>query len=574
MSKETDATIGSDGGSDEHHAAVGGVQGSGRMSAVRSASVRDFWTDGSIAGLCALITEVGGVPVELRDEKGLVLLGGSPTEAVGIERAVPGGARTFPIEVQEQAIGSVVVHPSDDDEAHDRAVRAGRLIASAAREMCADVTELRHRVAEIDTLYQLSFLLVRGGRVKETLEAALRSALDVLELDAGSIMLLPEDADGLARGESEADLERSVAINLSESWLDNPVSLSKDREFDRRALSGEVVFIEDLAGDPRVLLPEQSVVENVASFMCAGMVFDGNPIGVIRVYSRRRRAFTRADRRLLRSIAQSAAASIEQARLIKMRARERRTQRALRIAGAVQQRMLPTTVPTVPGIDLAARYRPSYEIGGDFYDLFLAHDRLMIVAGDVVGKGVAAGLLMSAVRATMRVYAEVDDNLARVMACSNEAMCRDTTVSEFATAWMGAIRTDEQGQRELCYVSAGHDRPALFRKDASGRWEHELLEAGGLVAGVMPGEAYSIEHRALSTGDVLIVYTDGITDAQSFDGGRFGRARLLGTVTELLEEQPEASANAIVERVFWAIRQFSGLHSQADDETLVAVRIG
>jgi len=550
---------------------VGGGSGGVPIATVRSASVRDFWTDGSISAMCELLTEINGVNIELRDELGHVLGPRSTPDGPGIERPIPGGARVFRIEVQEQPIGSVVVYPSEDGEAHDRAVRAGRLIASAAREMCSDVTELRHRVAEIDTLYQLSFLLVRGGRAKDTLEAALKSAIDVLDLDAGSIMLLPEDADGLAKGESEADLERSVAINLSEAWLDNPLPLSKDREFDRRALAGEVVFIEDLASDPRVLLPEQSVRENVRSFMCAGMVFDGRPIGVIRVYSSRRRVFTRSERRLLRSIGQSAAASIEQARLIKLRARERRTQRALRIAGAVQQRMLPVSVPTMPGIDIAARYRPSYEVGGDFYDLFLAHGRLVVVAGDVVGKGIAAGLLMSAVRATMRAYAEVSDDLEMVMRRSNEAMCRDTTVSEFATAWVGSIGKNERGERELAYVSAGHDRPALFRRGDDGSWSHELLEAGGLVAGVMAGETYPIERRALRSGDVLIVYTDGITDAQTFEGGRFGRARLVGHVAAFLGSEPAAPAAKIVEHVFWAIRQFTGLHRQADDETLVVI---
>ncbi|MEM9372395.1 MAG: GAF domain-containing SpoIIE family protein phosphatase [Planctomycetota bacterium] len=567
MTGDGDTTSGSGDG------LVGGRRAGAPMPAVRVTSVRDFWTDGSISALCELLTEMGGITIELRDESDRVLASGLDRDQVGVQRPIPDDSSVFPIAVQEQRIVSVVVHPGGDSGAHDRAARAGRLIASAAREMCADVTELRHRVAEIDTLYQLSFLLVRGGRARETLEAALRSALEVLDLDAGSIMLLPEDADGLARGDSEADLERSVAINLSEAWLDNPLPLSRDREFDRLALSGEVVFVEDLAADPRVLLPEQSVEEDVKSFMCAGMVFDGRPIGVIRVYSRRHRAFTRAERRLLRSIGQSAAASIEQARLIKMRARERRIQRALRIAGAVQQRMLPASVPTMPGIDLAARYRPSYEVGGDFYDLFHAHDRLVIVAGDVVGKGIAAGLLMSAVRATMRAHAEVSDDLAMVMERSNEAMCRDTTVSEFATAWMGSIGSDGAGGRELRYVSAGHDRPALFRRRSDGAWSHELLEAGGLVAGVMAGERYAIETLPLLTGDLLLVYTDGITDAGSFDGERFGRRRLLELVTGLLDTTPDVTAGGVVEHVFWGIRQFSGLHRQADDETLLAIRV-
>lgn len=532
-------------------------------------SVRDYWTDGSISALCAHISDLGGVAIELRDEHNRVLPPGPLGAIPGVETPVPEGSTVLDIVVEDERIGSVVVHPGGAEQ-HQRAVAAGRLIASATREACADVAELRHRVAEIDTLYRLSAMLVRGGDVKDTLEAALRSALDVIELDAGSIMLLPEDADGLAKGDSEADLMRSVAINLSESWLKTPLPLSKDREFDRRALAGEVVVSADLVNDPRVLLPEQCEVEGLGSFMSAGMVFDGRPIGVIRVYDRSPREFSRAERRLLRSIAQSAAASVEQAGLIRLRASERRTQRALRIAGAVQQRMMPAEPPRLPGVDLAARYRPSFEIGGDFYDLFESHGRLAIVVGDVVGKGVAAGLLMSAVRATMRAYAELSDDLSRVMARTNNAMCRDTTVNEFATVWMGTI---DPHTRELRYVSAGHDRPTLFRRNQDGVWESMILDGGGLVAGVAPAESYPVEMTKLRQSDVLVAFTDGITDAQSFSTERFGRKRLLEAVGAALEADPYISAAELVERVFWAVRQFTGLHKQADDETLVIARI-
>ena len=532
-------------------------------------SVRDYWTDGSISALCALVSGLSGVTVELRDERDQVLAPGSAPDAPGLDTPIPPGSTVLPILIDDERIGSVVVHPADPD-AREPAAAAARLIANATREICTDVSELRHRVAEIDTLYRLSAMLVKGGDVEDTLDAALRSALEVLELDAGSIMLLPEDADGLAKGESEADLERSVAVNLSEKWLSNPLPLSREREFDRRALAGEVVVSENLADDPRVLLPEQCVEEGLGAYMGAGMVFDNRPIGVIRVYDREPREFSRAERRLLRSIAQSAAASVEQARLIRLRARERRTQRALRIAGAVQQRMLPDKVPAVPGVDLAARYRPSYEIGGDFYDLFESHGRLAIVVGDVVGKGVAAGLLMSAVRATMRAYAELSDDLSRVLARTNDALCRDTTVNEFATVWMGTI---DPHTRELRYVSAGHDRPLLFRRDEHGVWIGRTLEAGGLVAGVAPAESYPVQMEKLFPGDVLVAYTDGITDAQSFDARRFGRARLVGAIGSTLTAEPGLSAAELVDRVFWAVRQFTGLHQQADDETLVIARI-
>ena len=126
--------------------------------------------------------------------------------------------------------------------------------------------------------------------------------------------------------------------------------------------------------------------------------------------------------------------------------------------------------------------------------------------------------------------------------------------------------------RELRYVSAGHDRPVLFRR-SGGEYTARTLEGGGLVAGVSPGESYPVELCRLERGDVLVAFTDGLTDARAFDSSRLGRARLLEALSGALESDPDASAAALVERVFWTIRQFTGLQPQADDETLVVARI-
>ena len=99
------------------------------------------------------------------------------------------------------------------------------------------------------------------------------------------------------------------------------------------------------------------------------------------------------------------------------------------------------------------------------------------------------------------------------------------------------------------------------------------LPGEGMVIGVIPGEQYSMQEIQLQAGDVLLAYTDGITDAADFENRRFGKARLLDSALELLGEQPDATANDVLERVFWSMRQFSGLASQADDETLVVMRV-
>ncbi len=546
-------------------------------------SLRDYWTDGSVAMLCAAISELTGVTVQLRDERGIVLDPDQDAEFFGgrIE-PIESNAMVFPIRLGGQeggtTIGSVVIGCRDsvksliadpNDGSCSLIERMGELIATMAIQMCTDVSELRVRVKEIEVLYRLNALLVAGGRVDETLELALDAAIDALDLDAGAIMLLPEDSEGLARMDLEDELERSASIGLSESWLNCPLPLSDGRAIDKASLDGEVIAIENLHTDERILARDQVIEEGLKSFLGAGMVFDGRPIGVIRVYARSDRSFTGAERRLIRSIGQSAAMAVEQARLIKMKARERRTQRSLKIAATVQKRMMPDRLPEVPNLDIAARFSPSFQIAGDFYDVFEVRNKIGIMVGDVVGKGIVAGLLMSAVRATLRAYAELSDDLSRVMARTNEAVCRDTTVAEFATIWYGVFDPETN---ELCYVTAGHEPSIILTQGQDGKWTHQWLKGEGLVAGVQVGEEYVMERITLAKDQVIVAYTDGMMDAVDFEGQRWGRDRLIQAAIDSLDENPDGDADWIVERIFWHLRQFRGLQAQADDETVVVMR--
>jgi len=533
-------------------------------------SLRDYWTTGTIASLCHSLSDLGQVCIELRDERGLVLDAQSYEHDQGIVREIPQDAAVHQILIGDESIGSVVVYPGDPKNPNRALINhIGVLIALTAGEMCTDVSQLRYRVEEIEVLYKLSSLLVRGGRVKEMLGLTLELSLEVLGLDAGAIMLLPEDSVGIQHNEMENELQRSASIGLSDEWLVNPVPLSKSREFDRLSLEGEVVNSPSLNEDPRVLVPVECQEEGLVAFLGAGMVFNGKPIGVIRLYSKTKREFSKADRSLIRSIGESAAAAVEQARLLKLQARQRRMHRSLKIAGAVQKRMLPEVTPRFERLELAGRYHPSQEIGGDFYDLFKVRDQLGVLVGDVVGKGVVAGLLMSAVRATIRAYAELSDDLSRVMIRTNDAVYRDTTVSEFVTIWYGMIDPESLMMR---YVVAGHEQPMLIRKEKTG-FKLKRLAGEGLVVGVIENEVYKMHTIQLRAGDILIAYTDGITDAMNFEMSRFGKERFESSVLDFLEESHEASAQDILERIFWSMRQFVGLQDQADDETLVVVKV-
>lgn len=545
-----------------------------------------FLTDGSLARLCEAIAPSLGVRLELRDEQGKLIVpaeGDTPWQAV--ESPEPEGARSIDLTTRGVRIGALLVAPdgagrdTDDDEREARVAEALAWLARAVGELADNVLELRHRVREVEALLRLTGLITRTGDIDAIIREALDMALEVLELEKGSIVLFPDvnavtdaTSNGALASESETGLTLSASRGLSRSWLESPQPLSRDRVFDRRAADGEIVVSEDVEHDDRIMIPERAASEGVRSVINAGLLVYGRSLGVLRCYGSAPRVFTPEERRLVRSIAQQTAAAIEQARLMQARERESRAQRQLQVAGAVQRRMLPASLPDL-GVDIAARYQPSFDLGGDFYDAFRVGESLGVVIGDVVGKGVPAALLMSAVRATLRAHVQDLYNLDEVIGRVNTALCRDTLESEFATLWYGVLDPDS---RRLTYCSAGHEPPMILRvPDHRPPTSADLdeLALGGMVVGIDPSQRYHRGMCDLQAGDVFLAYTDGVTDLRNFDQKRFGKQRLVKAVLSSVADNPHASAAEIIEHVMWTLRQFAGLAPQADDMTLVVLRV-
>jgi serine phosphatase RsbU (regulator of sigma subunit) len=410
------------------------------------------------------------------------------------------------------------------------------------------------------------------------LQVALELALDVLELDCGSVVLVPEETEEVSElsGPTEENLSLIASKGLSRDWLDDPRPLSMDRIFDRMSIGGELVVSEDLSSDSRVLEPQRLIVEGLGAAIHAGLAFQGRPIGVMRLYARLPRTFDESDRRVLRAIAAQAAVAVQQARLLKMQEEDQRLQRQLALASDVQRRMLPRFVPSMTKewshLDVAAKYEPSFELGGDFYDFINLSSHLGIVVGDVVGKGIAAALLMSAVRASLRAHAQGVYDLDEVISRVNIALCRDTLDNEFATLWYGVL---DPVKLRLTYCSAGHEPPIVVRVPehrAPGPADIDELSVGGMVVGIDRSQRYQRAVYDMHAGDVLVAYTDGVVDTVNFGREKFGKKRLRACLLEILKQEPKASANRIAEHIRWSLRQFAGLAQRPDDETIVVVR--
>jgi sigma-B regulation protein RsbU (phosphoserine phosphatase) len=547
-------------------------------------SITDYLTDGSLARLVGQLSELTGVEIELRDARGWLITPAAdpshPWQVIddGPEKACDPKNLYFPLKLSGDTIGSLVIRPGTPtlcEQARDKLAAVVELLTNTSAELVGYEAEVRDRMHELQVLHKLGSMISRADGVERILSVALESALDVLGLDAGNIVLFKEDADGVL-SQDEADLQHVAWRNLSSEWLRDPRPVSKDRLFDKLAVKGEIVICEDLTTDPRILIIDRVHTEGLITAINAGLLFQAHPIGVIRLYAKSKRSFTEQDKRLLKSIADQAAVAIEQSRLLRLQQDRAKAQRQMELAADVQRRMLPRVAPTLPRLDVAAKYTPSLELGGDFYDLFELNGHLGIAIGDVSGKGVAAALLMSSVRASLRAYVQDLYDLDEVVARVNVAMCRDTHEREFSTLWYGVI---DPAKLRLTYCSAGHEPPMVIRMPTrvSGRAPKETdideLGIGGMAVGIDPHQRYQRGVFDLHSRDVLIAYTDGIIDARSFTNERFGRSRLRQSVLTILTTEPEASASRIAELIQWDVRKFAGLKTRFDDETMVVLRV-
>jgi len=427
------------------------------------------------------------------------------------------------------------------------------LLANAIARIGYQEYQLRQRVEELTAVYNVSSILSEARELSAILQRTTEVVADVMRVHASSIRLLDRD-----RGE----LVVRAAHNLSAQYLNKGAIRLGNSEVDKEALSpAGFAYVADMTTDPRTLYPDSARHEGIVSELAVGMRYKGRPVGVLRVYTQSPREFTHLEIDLLKSIASQAAAAIENARLYEERLAAAQVEKQVKLAAAVQRRLLPKDPPLVEGIGLSAVYVPSFELGGDFYDFIpFPDDNVGIVIADVSGKGIPASLIMASVRSALRAQVDNLYYLYEAMHRVNLMLVRDSEPSEFVTMFYGVL---DARNRRLTYCSAGHP-PALLLRDGK---VHELATEN-TVLGVDPSEDFRQSILELQSGDALLMYTDGLFDAVNFTGERFGRKR----VAEAFARGGE-SAGAIAHGILWEMRKFVGIAKPADDVTLVVAKV-
>jgi sigma-B regulation protein RsbU (phosphoserine phosphatase) len=288
--------------------------------------------------------------------------------------------------------------------------------------------------------------------------------------------------------------------------------------------------------------------------------------------------YTKTDRQLLQTIASQTGLALENAELVQNLtaevAQRERISREIEIAREVQQRLFPQTYPQLPGVDLAGFCRPAQAVGGDYYDFFLlpsnstADSRLALALGDISGKGISASLLMASLRASLRSVAALQQtDLAALLSRVNHVVYESSTTNRYATFFYAEY---DPINHLLSYVNAGHNPPYILRGT-----ETITLEPTGTVVGLLPDAEYSQATLQLHPGDVLLAFTDGISEAMNHSDEEWGEDNMLAAAWQLLSRPDcNTTADQLLTCIFDAADKFTDGAPQHDDMTLLVCAIG
>lgn len=462
------------------------------------------------------------------------------------------GHLVIPVTWKARTLGFVVML-QDGSPGDAPSADLGALIAEVLEAECHSAARNRKRVEELTTLYDLGGLFAASEDISVILDIAAKRVCDVMNVKAASIRLV----DAATR-----TLSIVAAHNLSEHYKRTEPIKVEDNPIDSATLSGNVVYIEDARADSRIRIPQLVLSEGIVSVLCCPLTYRGTTVGVLRIYTATRQRFSKFDVELMRAVAAQAAAAIVHSRLYRETVAAEMHERQLKRAGQIQRRMLPSAPPEHAHIDFGQVYVPSIEVGGDFFDYIgFAQGNLGLAIADVVGKGMPGALMMAGLRAALRAHAKSIYNIHEIMSLVNLHMCRDTLISEFATMLYGVFSPDG---RRFTYCNAGHPPALRLRGD---HLEH--LETGGMVIGVDPATPFDQGILHLQPGDILLFYTDGVTEALDFDGRIYGFDRMVDSLMRYRREPAGTLANQIL----WDVRRFAGLVRQSDDISVVVAKI-
>ena len=413
---------------------------------------------------------------------------------------------------------------------------------------------LSSRTDLLGLISKVGVALLSSSGLDNTLDQVASLVFDAVPAERVVIMLRDD--------KSEAGMEIKVARTRG---VDEPIDQVRiSRTIMNEVLdNGTSVLTSDAQQDPR-FISETIVLQGIRSVLAVPLSVDERHVfGLIYADSPTHEVtFSTEHLNILTTLASVASIRVENASLMDERINRERMERELELATEIQQRFQPSGPPVVEGYEFQGISFSCYEIGGDYYDFIERHDGKMLVAlGDVSGKGTAAALLMSSLHAAIHGQIAAKRSLDETITSVNEYLAENTPANRFVTLFIAEL---DPATGEVRFINAGHNPPLLARADGT----IEQLESGGLPLGIMPFSEYEAGTVQLRPGDALVIYSDGVSEANNLDEDEFGMERL----SAVIRANVTASASGIRDKVESALSEFTGTAAPNDDITLVIVK--
>lgn len=410
------------------------------------------------------------------------------------------------------------------------------------------------RTELLGLISKVGVALLSASSLDETLNQIASLVFDAVPAERCVIMLRDEENAGAMkikvariRGKDELIEEVRVSRTVMDEVLKNGKSiLTADAQHDPRFASQTMA----LSGIRSVLAVPLSVDER----NIFGMIYADSP-----TYEA---TFSEEHLNILTTLASVASIRVENATLVEERIKRERMEHELELATEIQQSFQPSGPPIVPGYEFQGISFSCYEIGGDYYDFIEKHDGKMLIAlGDVSGKGTAAALLMSSLHAAIHAQVSAKSSLDQTITSVNQYLAENTPANRFVTLFAAEL---DPGSGVLKYINAGHNPPLIGRADGT----IAQLSSGGFPLGIMPAAEFELGETILHPGESLVVYSDGVSEANNILDEEFGMERLSAVVQNNLR----ASAAGMRDKVEAALSAFTQTAPANDDITLVIVK--
>jgi len=417
----------------------------------------------------------------------------------------------------------------------------------------SEIRKLKLAVKELSVLNDIATAVSTTHDLDQVIELIVRECVNHLSVEQGAIMLLDEsDADEQFRTiVREVDTETDIipyhfGVQLS-GWM---IKYQKP------------LLINDVANDSRFTnLSDDEFPIN--SILCAPLKTKGKLIGVLNVFNKMSEiGFTSDDKRILSIIATQSAQVVENARLYGEELALKRIEEELQFASEIQSNLFPNSNPQIAGYDIAGKSIPAKEVGGDYYDFIkINDDKVAICLGDISGKGMPAAMLMSNLQATLRGQALFTSSAGECVYRANKLLYGSTDKQKFATLFYSILDSKND---TFQFSNAGHDPPIL----TNSKGKILRLTKGGTVLGFMEEFQFEEDSISLKSGDTVVIYSDGVTEAMNENEEEFGENKLMSIVKNGTQE----NAVSTISNIFNSVKEHVKNNPQSDDITAVVIK--